>query len=133
MKKYAKRLTLSITASLLLALATSQAQASSRLCGYVAVKTPTKIGLLMEVRTESKSYKSKCDAALSKAMDIINNNPQLKSMQWQEKEGDACQRVANEGFINKDENPDICDTTMIVDNFYKITKQGEAKATYEKQ
>jgi hypothetical protein len=134
MKLSAKKLTLSMTTTVLLALACSQAQAQdgSRLCGYITVNSPTKIGFLYEAHTGDDTYSKQCDDAISKAMGSIINNPQLKSMQWEKVQKYTCQYVANEGFINYGENPDIC-SSMESKYLYKVTKQGEAKATYEKQ
>ena len=132
MKTPAKKLTLSITATMLLALACIQAQAQSgsRLCGYVALKTSTKIGLLYE--SDSSDF-NKCKDAISRAMDIINKDPQLKAMEWQRVQQDVCQKVGDGAFTEIAGNPDICDTSMVRGNTYKITKKGDAKVIYEKQ
>jgi hypothetical protein len=108
------------------------AQSGSRLCGYVAIETPTKIGLLYEARDDDASYHKQCDVAINETMDKINGNAQLKTMKWKKIERFKCEEVGNMGFINPGQSPDICDN-MAAKQGYKVMKQGKANATYEKQ
>ncbi len=110
----------------------AQAQSGSRLCGYVAIETPTKIGLLYEARDDDASYHKQCDEAINKTMDSIKGNAQLKTMKWKKIERFKCEEVGNMGFVNPGQSPDICDT-MQAKQGYKVMKQGSANATYEKQ
>jgi hypothetical protein len=107
------------------------AQSGSRLCGHVAIETPTKIGLLYEARDDDASYHEQCAKAITETMDTINGNAQLKSMKWKTIERFNCEEVGNMGFINPGQSPDICDN-MEAKQGYKVMKQGKAKATYEK-
>jgi hypothetical protein len=110
----------------------AQAQSGSRLCGYVAIETPTKIGLLYEARDDDASYHKQCEEAINKTMDSIKGNAQLKTMKWKKIERFKCEEVGNMGFVNPGQSPDICDT-MQAKQGYKVMKQGSANATYEKQ
>ena len=110
----------------------AQAQSGSRLCGYVAIETPTKIGLLYEARDDDASYHKQCEEAINKTMDSIKGNAQLKTMKWKKIERFKCEEVGNMGFVNPGQSPDICDT-MQAKQGYKVMKQGKANATYEKQ
>jgi hypothetical protein len=110
----------------------SQAQSGSRLCGYVAIETPTKIGLLYEARDDDANYHYVCDQAIDTTWQKIQKNPQLKAMKWNLIKRFKCEEVGNMGFINKGQSPDICDN-MESHNAYKVMKQGPANATYEKQ
>ena len=110
----------------------AQAQSGSLLCGHVAIETPTKIGLLYEARDDDASYYKQCKEAISKTMDKINGNAQLKSMKWKKIERFKCEEVGNMGFVNPGQSPDICDA-MQAKQGYKVMKQGSANATYEKQ
>lgn len=124
----------SLTTIMLVGLFSTQAQAQSgsRLCGHVAVDTPTKIGLLYEARDNDASYHKQCDEAISKTQDAINKNAQLKSMQWKTIKRWKCEEVGNLGFVNKGESADICDK-MEAKVPYKVVKQPNASATYTKQ
>jgi hypothetical protein len=108
------------------------AQSGSRLCGYVAIETPTKIGLLYEARDDDASYHKQCAEAIDETMDKIKGNAQLKTMNWKKIERFKCEEVGNMGFINPGQSPDICDN-MQAKQGYKVMKQGKANATYEKQ
>lgn len=110
----------------------AQAQSGSRLCGYVAIETPTKIGLLYEARDDDADYHYVCDQAIEKTSQSIQKNPQLKAMKWKQIKRFKCEEVGNMGFVNKGQSPDICDN-MESHNAYKIMKPGSANATYEKQ
>ncbi len=110
----------------------AQAQSGSRLCGHVAIDTPTKIGLLFEARDDDASYHEVCAKAINETMDKINGNPQLKAMKWKTIERFKCEEVGNMGFVNAGESPDICDR-MQTKKGYKVMKQGKAYATYEMQ
>jgi hypothetical protein len=110
----------------------AQAQSGSRLCGYVAIETPTKIGLLYEARDDDADYHYVCDQAIEKTKQSIQKNPQLKAMEWKQIKRFKCEEVGNMGFVNKGQSPDICDN-MESHNAYKIIKPGSANATYEKQ
>ena len=110
----------------------AQAQSGSRLCGHVAIETPTKIGLLYEARDDDASYHKQCEEAINKTMDSIKGNAQLKTMKWKKIERFKCEEVGNMGFVNPGQSPDICDN-MEAKQGYKVMKQGKANATYEKQ
>jgi hypothetical protein len=110
----------------------AQAQSGSRLCGHVAIETPTKIGLLYEARDDDASYHRQCDEAIDKTMDKINGNAQLKTMKWKTIKRFKCEEVGNMGFINPGQSPDICEN-MQAKQGYKVMKQGSANATYEKE
>ncbi|CAN1522725.1 hypothetical protein MCEORH2_01177 [Methylophilaceae bacterium] len=110
----------------------AQAQSGSRLCGHVAIETPTKIGLLFEARDDDATYHEVCAQAINDTMDKINGNAQLKSMKWKKIERFKCEEVGNMGFVNAGQSPDICDN-MQAKVGYKVMKQGKANATYEKQ
>jgi hypothetical protein len=110
----------------------AQAQSGSRLCGQVAIETPTKIGLLYEARDDDASYHKQCEEAINKTMDSIKGNAQLKTMKWKKIERFKCEEVGNMGFVNPGQSPDICDN-MEAKQGYKVMKQGKANATYEKQ
>jgi hypothetical protein len=123
---------LAILAASALAPSLAQAQSGSRLCGHVAIETPVKIGLLYEARDDDASYHKQCDQAIKETMDKINGNAQLKTMKWAEIKRFKCEEVGNMGFINPGQSPDICDN-MKTKHGYKVMKQGNANATYEKQ
>jgi hypothetical protein len=134
MKNPAKKLTLSITTGLLLALASSQAFASPRLCGHIAVDTPNKIGLLAELSDNDSMYHQKCDQAIKDSWDKIQGNAQLQALSWKQIKRNKCWDVGKNGFINQGQSADLlCDTMQ--DNYgYKIIKKGpEAAAVFEKQ
>jgi hypothetical protein len=125
-------LTLAATAMLLFTAGQAHAQSGSRLCGFIAVETPNKVGLLYEARTKDASYKKQCDEAISKMKQKIDTTPQLKAMTWQEVKRWSCEDVGNKGFVNQGESSDICDK-MEAKVGYKVTKAGAASATYAKQ
>ncbi len=129
-----KHFTLSIaaTAVLLLTAGQAHAQSGSRLCGFIAVDTPNKVGLLYEARTKDASYKKQCDEAISKMKQKIDTTPQLKAMKWQEVKRWTCEDVGNKGFTNQGESADMCEK-MEAKVGYKVTKAGAASATYAKQ
>jgi hypothetical protein len=133
MKINTKKLTLSIGASLLLALASSQVFASPRLCGYIAVDNPGKIGILAEFSDNDSLYHKKCDQALDDAWNKIQGNSQLKAQNWRKIIRNKCYDVAKQGFLNPGDNADLLCNNMDSDNGYKITKKGAEAATFEKQ
>ena len=108
----------------------AQAQSGSRLCGHVAIETPTKIGLLYEARYDDALYQKKCEEAIQETMNKIIGNKQLKTMKWKKIERFTCEAVGNMGFINPGQSPDICDN-MKAEQGYKVMKQGKENATYE--
>lgn len=110
----------------------AQAQSGSRLCGHVSVDGPVKVGLLYEARQKDASYNKQCDEAIKETMDKIESNPQLKAMHWEKVKKATCEDIGNRGFVNKGQSPDMCDN-MEAKQAYKVMKQGEANATYEKQ
>ena len=83
------------------------AQSGSRLCGYVAIETPTKIGLLYEARDDDASYHKQCAEAIDETMDKIKGNAQLKTMNWKKIERFKCEEVGDMGFINPGQNTAI--------------------------
>jgi hypothetical protein len=123
---------LAILAASALAPGIAQAQKDSRLCGRVAIETPTKIGLLYEARKNDVSYDLDCDTAIHESEDKINGDAQLKTLKWKKIEHFKCEEVGNMGFINPGESPDICDN-MQSKKGYKVMKNGNASATYELQ
>ncbi len=131
MKTLNKTLLAPLTVSALIP-SIAQAQSGSRLCGYVAIETPTKIGLLYEARDDDANYHYVCDQAIEETSKSIQKNPQLKAMKWKLIKRFKCEEVGNMGFVNKGQSPDICDN-MESHNAYKIMKPGSANATYEKQ
>ncbi len=112
----------------------SQAQAGYRLCGQISVNGPVKIGLLkqVDVTASNNNYNQKCDEAIKNTKDIIESNTELKAMQWEKIKKSLCDDVGNRGFVNIGQSPDLCDN-MGPKYIYKVTKQGTANATYEKQ
>ncbi len=133
MKTNSKKFSLTIAASLLLALVSSQASASPRLCGYIAVDNPGKIGILAEFSDNDSLYHKKCDQALDDAWKKIQANDQLKSQNWKKITRNKCYDVAKQGFLNPGDNADLLCNNMDSDNGYKITKKGAEAATFEKQ
>ena len=110
----------------------AQAQTGSRLCGHVAIETPSKIGLLYEAKEEDNNYREQCDKAIQETKDSINSNAQLKTMKWKKIERSKCEDVGNMGFTNPGQSPDMCDN-MQAKQIYKVMKESKANATYEKQ
>lgn len=133
MKLSARKLTLTISTSLLLALASSQAFASPRLCGYIAVDNPNKMGILAEFSDNDSLYHKKCDQALDDSWKKIQSNAQLQALNWRKITRNKCYDVAKQGFLNDGDNADLLCNNMDSDNGYKITKKGSAGATFEKQ
>jgi hypothetical protein len=133
MKMNTKKFTLTIASSLLLALASSQAFASPRLCGYIAVENPGKIGILAEFSDNDSLYHKKCDQAIDDAWKKIQGNDQLKAQNWTKILRNKCYDVAKQGFLNPGDNADLLCNNMDSDNGYKITKKGAEAATFEKQ
>lgn len=133
MKLSASKLTLTISTSLLLALASSQAFASPRLCGYIAVDNPNKMGILAEFSDNDSLYHKKCDQALDDSWKKIQSNAQLQALNWRKITRNKCYDVAKQGFLNDGDNADLLCNNMDSDNGYKITKKGSAGATFEKQ
>ena len=80
MKNPAKKSTLSVITTVLLALATSQAFASPRLCGYIAVDNPGKVGILAEFSDNDSLYHKKCDQAIDDSWKKIQSNATLQPM-----------------------------------------------------
>ncbi|MCF8193284.1 MAG: hypothetical protein K9J03_03740 [Candidatus Methylopumilus sp.] len=133
MKLSASKLTLTISTSLLLTLASSQAFASPRLCGYIAVDNPNKMGILAEFSDNDSLYHKKCDQALDDSWKKIQSNAQLQALNWRKITRNKCYDVAKQGFLNDGDNADLLCNNMDSDNGYKITKKGSAGATFEKQ
>jgi hypothetical protein len=133
MKLTAKKLTISITTTMLLALATSQAFASPRLCGYIAVDNPGKIGILAEFSDNDSLYHKKCDQAIDDSWKKIQDNAQLQPLNWKKIYRNKCYDVAKQGFLNQGDNADLLCNNMENDNGYKITKKGPEAAVFEKQ
>jgi hypothetical protein len=133
MKLSARKLTLTISTSLLLTLASSQAFASPRLCGYIAVDNPNKMGILAEFSDNDSLYHKKCDQALDDSWKKIQSNAQLQALNWRKITRNKCYDVAKQGFLNDGDNADLLCNNMDSDNGYKITKKGSAGATFEKQ
>ena len=131
MKNFNKTL-LTLIAVITLAPRIAQAQSGSRLCGHVAIETPTKIGLLFEARDDDANYHYQCDQAIDTTWQKIQKNPQLQAMKWKQIKRFKCEEVGNMGFVNKGQSPDICDN-MESHNGYKVMKQGSGNASYEKQ
>lgn len=133
MKLSAKKLTLTVSATMLLALASSQAFASPRLCGYIAVDNPNKMGILAEFSDNDSLYHQKCDQALDQSWNKIQSNAQLKTMNWRKIYRNKCYDVAKQGFLNQGDNADLLCNNMDSDNGYKVTKMGGNAAAFEKQ
>jgi hypothetical protein len=133
MKINTKKFTLTMAASVLLALASSQASASPRLCGYIAVDNPGKIGILAEFSDNDSLYHKKCDQALDDAWKKIQANDQLKTQNWKKITRNKCYDVAKQGFLNQGDSADLLCNNMDSDNGYKVTKKGAEAATFEKQ
>ncbi len=133
MKNSEKKLTLTLSTTMLLALATSQAFASPRLCGYVAVDTPNKIGILAEFSDNDSLYHQKCDNAIDESWKKIQANAQLQAQNWRKITRTKCYDVAKQGFLNPGDSADLLCNNMDSDNGYKIIKKGNAGATFEKQ
>lgn len=110
----------------------ASAQSGSRLCGWVAVGTPVKIGLLYEARKKDASYKKQCSEVIKKMESQIKNNDDLKKMAWTKVDKKSCEDVGKMGFANAGESNDICDK-MEAKKPYKVVKSGpKASATYTK-
>ena len=133
MKLSARKLTLTISTSMLLALASSHAFASPRLCGYIAVDNPSKIAILAEFSDNDSLYHNKCDKAIDQSWDKIQGNSQLQGLNWKKIYRNKCYDVAKQGFLNDGDSADLLCNNMDSDNGYKITKKGSAGATFEKQ
>ncbi len=133
MKLSAKKLTLSITTTVLLALASSQAFASPRLCGYIAVDNPGKVGILAEFSDNDSLYHKKCDEAIDDSWKKIQSNATLQPMNWVKIYRNKCYDVAKQGFLNQGDSADLLCNNMENDNGYKVTKKGSAAAVFEKQ
>ena len=133
MKNPAKKSTLSVITTVLLALATSQAFASPRLCGYIAVDNPGKVGILAEFSDNDSLYHKKCDQAIDDSWKKIQSNATLQPMNWVKIYRNKCYDVAKQGFLNQGDSADLLCNNMDSDNGYKITKKGPEAAVFEKQ
>ena len=133
MKLSAKKLTISITTTVLLVLASSQAFASPRLCGYIAVDNPGKVGILAEFSDNDSLYHKKCDESIDKSWKTIQSSDKLQPMNWVKIYRNKCYDVAKQGFLNQGDSADLLCDNMDSDNGYKVTKKGSAAATFEKQ
>lgn len=122
-----------MASSLLLALASTQVFASPRLCGYIAVDNPGKIGILAEFSDNDSLYHKKCDQALDDAWGKIQGNAQLKGQNWRKIIRNKCYDVAKQGFLNQGDSADLLCNNMDSDNGYKVIKKGAEAATFEKQ
>ncbi len=133
MKLSAKKISIAMTAAVLLALGTSQAFASPRLCGYIAVDNPGKIGILAEFSDNDSLYHKKCDQAIDDSWKKIQGNAQLQPLNWRKIYRNKCYDVGKQGFLNQGDGADLLCDNMNSDNGYKITKKGADAAVFEKQ
>ena len=113
----------------------ANAQSGSRLCGWVAVETAVKIGLLYEARKNDASYTKQCDTAISEFEDEIKKDATLSAMTWTKIRKKACQDVGALGLAYTQSSGnlknDICNK-MTAKTPYKVLKQGNAATTFEK-
>jgi hypothetical protein len=133
MKLSAKKLTLTVSITMLIALASSQAFASPRLCGYIAVDNPNKLAVLAEFSDNDSLYHNKCDKAIDQSWNKIQANSQLQGLNWKKIYRNKCYDVAKQGFLNQGDDADLLCNNMDSDNGYKITKKGSDATTFEKQ
>ena len=133
MKLSAKKLTMTVSTTMLLALASSQAFASPRLCGYIAVDNPNKLAVLAEFSDNDSLYHNKCDKAIDQSWNKIQANSQLQGLNWKKIYRNKCYDVAKQGFLNQGDDADLLCKNMDSDNGYKITKKGSDATTFEKQ
>ena len=122
-----------MTTAVLLALASSQAFAAPRLCGYIAVDNPGKVGILAEFSDNDSLYHKKCDQAIDDSWKKIQSNATLQPMNWVKIYRNKCYDVAKQGFLNQGDSADLLCNNMDSDNGYKITKKGPEAAVFEKQ
>jgi hypothetical protein len=113
----------------------ANAQSGSRLCGWVAVETPIKIGLLYEARKKDASYKKQCSKVISQMNDAIKKDAQLSAMKWTKIDKKDCEHVGKLGLAYTDSKGqsknDICEK-MEAKKAYKVVKQGSAATTFTK-
>jgi len=110
----------------------ANAQKGSRLCGWVAVETPIKIGLLYEARKKDASYKTQCKKVISEMNDEIKKDAQLSAMKWTKIDKKDCEHVGKLGLAYTDSKGqsknDICEK-MEAKKAYKVIKSGPKAAT----
>ena len=113
----------------------ANAQKGSRLCGYVAVATPMKIGLLYEARQKDASYKKQCSEVISKMGNEIKKDPTLSKMVWTKIDKKTCEDVGKMGLAYTNDKGvlqnDICEK-MEAKKAYKVIKQGKVATTFTK-
>ncbi len=113
----------------------ANAQSGSRLCGWVAVETAVKIGLLYEARQNDASYTKQCDTAISEFEDEIKKDAQLSAMTWTKIRKKSCEHVGKLGLAYTQSSGnlknDICNK-MEAKKTYKVLKQGNAATTFTK-
>jgi hypothetical protein len=129
--KVINRTLISILTVCSLASSLAHAKSGSRLCGVISVNGPIKIGLLYQTRQKDASTNKQCEGAIEFAIKNIESNTELKAMQWENVFQKVCDDIGKKGFVSNGQSPDICDS-MDNKTLYKITKQGEGKAIYEK-
>jgi len=109
----------------------AHAQPGSRLCGEISVNGPLKIGFLYKANQKDVSVNRQCDEVIKTSIQKIESNPQFKAMQWEKVYQQVCDDIGKKGFVSNGQSPDICDS-MDSKILYKVTKQGEGKAIFEK-
>lgn len=109
----------------------AHAQSGSRLCGEISVSGPLKIGFLYKANQKDVSVNRQCDEVIKTSIQKIESNPQFKAMQWEKVYQQVCDDIGKKGFVSNGQSPDICDS-MDSKILYKVTKQGEGKAIFEK-
>jgi hypothetical protein len=113
----------------------ASAQSGSRLCGWVAVATPMKIGLLYEARKKDASYKKQCSEVIKKMEKEIKKDATLSKMSWKKIDKKACEDVGKMGLAYTNDKGeaknDICEK-MQAKKAYKVLKQGTAATTFTK-
>lgn len=122
-----------MVASGIIILSSTQSFAGARLCGYIAVSTPNKIGILSEFSDNDSLYHKKCDEAIDKSWNKIQGDSTLKTFTWTKIFRNKCYDVAKQGFLNAGDSADLLCNNMNNDNGYKITKKGSAATVFEKQ
>lgn len=105
----------------------AHAQSGSRICGHTA-PTPTGIvGFLLEARIGDNDYNKQCDDAITTSWNTIQNDAQLKKLNWTRRIKNACEDVGA-AFATSKTTSDICHP-MNSKQLYKITKVAAADAT----
>lgn len=113
----------------------ASAQSGSRLCGWVAVATPVKIGLLYEARQKDASYSKQCNEVIDQMEKEIKKDASLSAMSWTKIHKKACEDVGKMGLAYTNDKGeaknDICEK-MEAKKAYKVLKQGTAATTFTK-